>query len=32
VWGTPQFFADKIAARDDDPPYVQLVALVGRQP
>lgn len=32
VWGTPQFFADKIPARAGDPPYVRLVSLVGRQP
>ena len=30
VWGTPQFFADKVEARTDDPPYVRLVSLVGR--
>jgi uncharacterized protein (TIGR03086 family) len=32
VWGTPQFFADKVPVQSDDPPYVRLVALVGRQP
>ena len=32
VWGTPQFFADKIGSSPDDPPYIRLVKLVGREP
>lgn len=30
VWGTPAFFAERIEAAPDDPPYVRLVKLVGR--
>lgn len=32
AWGTSQFFAHKVAAADDDPPYVRLVSLLGRRP
>lgn len=32
AWGTPQFFAPKLSAPDDAPPYVRLVATLGRQP
>lgn len=31
VWGTPQFFAHEVASSPDDPPYVRLVKLVGRE-
>ena len=32
VWGTPQFFAEKIASSADEPAYVRLVKLVSREP
>lgn len=32
VWGTPQFFADKVESAPDEPSYVRLVKLVGRAP
>ena len=32
VWGTPAFFGDKVASSPDEPAYVRLVKLVGRNP
>jgi uncharacterized protein (TIGR03086 family) len=32
VWGSPVFFGDKVPSSPGDPPYVRLVALVGRDP
>ena len=31
VWGTPQFFADKMPSSPDEPAYLRLVKLVGRE-
>jgi uncharacterized protein (TIGR03086 family) len=32
VWGSPVYFGEKVPSSPDDPPYVRLVALVGRDP